>query len=446
MVTEQSPAEVYPATRRTLWPVLLLFCAAVLYNVDRLSVGVLAEPIHLELRISDFQMGLLLGAAFSALSSTFGLVVGYLVDRSVRRTVLGLCIILWSSATLASGLAPDFGALFICRALVGLGETALAPVALSLIADLFPLERRGRALSVYFLGATCGSSLAALIPGAVAAHALHMSLPGFGVLTAWRTTLVLCGLSGPLLGLLFFTVREPDRHGVRLEAGNRSEVGARLAYLWRHRPVIGPFVGGGLFYYLALSANISWTATFMMRAYHLTLVQIAGPLGLMTFLAGAAGYLLAGMLVDSGFVRRHGGKSALLIWVPLLALPAPLAVFCPGPYIALLALSAFTMATPLLNVASNASMQDLMPNAMRGFAITLFGAVGGLLAVSIGPLLVALVNEKVFGHDALIGYALAIVEIPMLCLSALCFAASRRALRMALTQGGELARIVASSR
>jgi MFS family permease len=210
--------------------------------------------------------------------------------------------------------------------------------------------------------------------------------------------------------------------------------------------VIGPFVGGGLFYYVALSATTSWTATFMMRAYHLTLAQIAGPLGLMTFLAGAAGYLLAGVLVDSAFVRRHGGKSALLVLVPLVALPAPLAVFCSSPYLALLALSAFTIATPLLNVASNGSMQDLMPNAMRGFAITLFGAAGGLLSVSLGPLLVALVTERVFGHDDFIGYALAAVGIPALLGAALCFGVSRRELRRALAQGGELSRVVASSR
>ncbi len=438
-------AAPYPALRATLWPVSLLFFAAILYNVDRLVVGVLAEPIRTELRISDFQMSLLLGLAFNLLSSSAGLVVGYLVDRSVRRTVLGLGLLLWSGATIAGGFAPDFRTFFMCRALVGLGEAALAPAALSLIADLFGIARRGRALSGFYLGATCGSSLAAFIPGAVALGGIHFPLPHGGTLTTWRTTLIICGLLGPIVGLLFFSVREPLRRGVGLAVEQGSGVAARLHYLWRQRRVIAPLVGGGVFFFIALSASTSWTATFLMRAYHLSLAELAAPLGIMNFVAGFAGYLLAGFLVDSDVVRRHGGKSTLLVLVPFVALPATLAVFCPGPRLALLALSAITLATPLHNVAANGSIQDLLPNAMRGFSLTLFGAVGGLLSFTTGPLLVALATERLFGRAELIGYSLTAVGLPSLLGAAVCFAWSRRALRTALASDGELARVVAAS-
>ncbi len=405
----------------------------------------LAEPIRTELTITDFQMSLLLGLAFNLLSSTAGLGVGYLVDRTVRRTVLALCILLWSAATLAAGFASDFGTFFVCRAFVGLGETALAPAAMSLIADLFPVARRGRALSVYFLGATCGSSLAAFIPGAVAAGGLHLTLTQGHTLSTWRTTLVICGALGPVVGLLFFTVREPARRGVVLASAARAGVAARLQYLWRQRRVIGPLVGGGIFFFMALAAATSWTATFLMRAYHLNLAELAGPLGTMAIVAGTAGYVLAGALVDSAFVRRRGGKSLLLLLVPVVALPGAFAVFCPGPWSALVALSTITLATPLHNVASNGSIQDYVPNAMRGFALTLFGAMGGLLAFTLGPLFVALATEHLFGRPELIGYSLAVVCLPALLASALCFDVSRRALRAALAGGGELADVVAAS-
>ncbi len=440
----ESAAELpYPTTRTTLWPIALLFLAANLYNVDRLIIGNLAEAIRTELAISDVQMGLLLGLAFSTLSSTLGVFVGYLVDRSVRRTVLALGILLWSGATIAAGFAPDFRAFFICRGLVGLGEMALAPAALSLIADLVPFERRGRALSLYFLGATFGTSLAALIPGAIASHAFHLALPGLGSLSTWRTSFVLCGALGPLLGLLWFTVREPLRRGVALDAANRSRVTERLAYLWRQRKVIGLLIGGGTFFFVTLYATVNWSTTFLMRAYHLTLAELSVPLGIAAFVAGVSGYLLAGVLVDSRLVRRHGGKSALLVLVPIVALPGTLAGFCPGPWVALAALSCITLATPMLNVAVNASLQDLLPNAMRGFSLTLFASVNALLATSAGPLLVAVVTEHVFRAPEMIGYSLAIVGLPALIAAALCFEGSRRALRTELAAGGELARVVA---
>jgi MFS family permease len=425
--------------------VALLFLAASLYNIDRLIVGILAEPIRAELHISDVQMGLLLGVAFSTLSSTFGLFVGYLVDRSVRRTVLGSCILLWSGSTIAAGFAPDFKAFFVCRALVGLGEMALAPAALSLVADLFPVARRGRALSVYFLGATCGASLAALIPGAIAARGIHLSLPGLGELSTWRTSFVLCGLIGPLLGVLWLTVPEPPRRGITLGGREHSRLLERLRYLWRERRVIGPLIGGGTLFFVTLQATVNWSTTFLMRAYHLTLAELAGPLGITAFGAGAIGYLVAGMLVDSTFVRRHGGKSSLLVGVPLVALPGTLACLCPGPWSALAALSAITIATPLLNVAMNGSLQDLVPNAMRGFSLTVFGALNGLLAVSLGPLLVALATERLFGSPELIGFSLMVVGAPALLAATVCFAFSRRALRSALARGGELAQVVAAS-
>ena len=65
----------------------------------------------------------------------------------------------------AGGLAPNFDWFFVFRALVGLGEAAIAPAAISLIADMFPPHRRGRAVGAYLIGATIGSALSSIIPG-----------------------------------------------------------------------------------------------------------------------------------------------------------------------------------------------------------------------------------------------------------------------------------------
>ena len=181
--------------RKSLWPMALLFLAANFYSIDKAIVGVLAEPIKADLGIDDIRMGLLMGLAYAFLSGICGLWLGSLVDRSVRKRVLGWAIIVWSVSTALGGLAPDFASFFALRAVVGIGEAAVAPAAVSLIADMFPPEQRGRALSAYLIGASIGTALSSVIPGAIVAANLHLVLPGVGLIVPWRSAFLLFGLA-----------------------------------------------------------------------------------------------------------------------------------------------------------------------------------------------------------------------------------------------------------
>ncbi|HWU04632.1 MAG TPA: MFS transporter, partial [Novosphingobium sp.] len=172
---------------------LLLFLSAIIYSIDKAIVGVLAEPIRHEFAINDQQMGLLLGLAYSLLSGVLGLGVGWLVDHRTRRMVIAGSLTLWSLATMACGLAPGFASFFAFRTLVGLGEAALAPAAISLIADLFGPARRGRAIACYLIGASIGSGLSSVIPGWIVGSGLHLWVPGHGAVEPWRSAFVLCG-------------------------------------------------------------------------------------------------------------------------------------------------------------------------------------------------------------------------------------------------------------
>ena len=411
----------YPPLARTWWPMLLLFLAANLYSIDKAIVGVLAEQIRTDFAISDVQMGLLLGLAYSLLSGLLGLGLGYLVDRHVRRTILAASIILWSLSTAAGGLATSFHWFFVFRALVGLGEAAIAPAAISLIADMFPPHRRGRALGGYLIGATIGSALSSIIPGWIIGAGLHLSVPGFGTLAPWRTVFVLCGLIGPIVGLLMLTVREPARRGAPVARHAHPPLSETFAYLRAQRRVIVPLYTGFCLHYVAFVGIIAWTAAFLTRAYHATLVDFAGRLGIMLLIAGGAGYLAGGALTDSGPFRRPGGKLLLLAILPLIALPSALAGAASSLTLALVMLTGLSFATPIMNVATNASVQELVPNRMRGFSYALLAVVGALPAGAGGPYAVAWVTEHVVGDPVLIGRSFAIVGVPMLLAASACF-------------------------
>lgn len=437
-------APAYPSLRKSLWPMLLLFLAANFYSIDKAIVGVLAEPIKADLGIDDIQMGLLMGLAYSVLSGLCGLWLGTLIDRNVRKKILGWAIIVWSISTALGGLAPDFATFFVLRAIVGVGEAAVAPAALSLIADMFPPARRGRAISAYLIGASIGTALSSVIPGMILAADLHLNLPGFGRIAPWRTAFLLCGLAGPVVGLLFFTVEEPARRGMAHATAVPARVGEKLAYLWRQRAVVVPLFSGFCLYYIAFVGVIAWTAPLLMRTFALTLPQIANVLGLGMLIAGVSGYFLGGVVADSALGTRRGGRLLVMAVLPLLALPAGLAGLAPGLIAAIVCLATISLTTPMLNVAMNATVQDIAPGDMRGFTYAFLSVVAALPAGAGGPLLIAYVSQSVLGDEARIAWSFVIVVLPSLLLATVCFLLALRAFRAADPEG-ELAHVIRSS-
>ncbi len=166
---------------------------------------------------------------------------------------------------------------------------------------------------------------------------------------------------------------------------------------------------------------------FLTRAFHSDLPSFAGRLGLTGMIAGVSGYILGGVLSDSRLGRAVSGKMRLLVILPIVAIPATLAGLTSSINLALVALATISLATPMLNVAMNATMQQLLPNDMRGFSFGLLSVVSALPAGAGGPLVFALVTEKVLHDPTRIGTSFLIVGLPSLLLASLCFLMARRA-------------------
>lgn len=412
----------YPPARQTIWPMLLLFLGANLYSIDRAIVGVLAEPIRKSFAIGDAQMGLLMGMAYSLLSAVLGLGLGWLVDHRDRRRLVASAIALWSVATIACGLAPNFSSFFVARMVVGLGEAAIAPAALSLIADLFAPARRGRAMAVYFIGASIGSGLSSVIPGLILRHEIALNLPHFGTLEAWRTAFVLCGLGGPLVSFLLLTAREPVRQIAPREADSTHML-AKLGALWARRGLIAPLYLGFCLFYVALLGITMWTAPFLTRHYGLPITAFSGALGLMLLITGVGGYMISGLLADSRLSGGVAGRIPLLCALPLLGLPAAFASFAPDYRLSLALLGTIGVAMPMINVAMNTTLQDILPNTMRGFGMAMLGLCSAIIAGAGGPWIMALAG----GGTGDLGMAFLRVGLPFLLLSSGCFAVAWRA-------------------
>jgi len=81
------------------------------------------------------------------------------------------------------------------------------------------------------------------------------------------------------------------------------------------------------------------------------------------------------------------------------------------------------IAMPMINVAMNTTLQDILPNTMRGFGMAMLGLCSAVIAGAGGPWILALAG----GASGDLGLAFMRVGVPFLLLSSLCFAAAWRA-------------------
>ena len=181
---------------------LLLLLGINLFNyIDRQILAAL-EP---DIRATFFAAGDvnamtktgLLGDAFFVTYMISAPILGLLADRISRWIIVGLAVILWSLASGASGLAATFAILFATRIFVGIGEGGYGPAAPTILSDLFPIDRRGRIMAIFYTAIPVGSALGYVIGGLVGAH------------LGWRWAFYLVTPPGLLLGLLCFWQRDP---------------------------------------------------------------------------------------------------------------------------------------------------------------------------------------------------------------------------------------------
>jgi MFS family permease len=178
-----------------LW---VLFAINALNFFDRQIGGALAEPIRKEWGLSDSALGAL-GTAFTLLYAFVGIPLGRPSDRTARKRILGIAVLLWSALTSLSALTRNYGQMFATRLGVGVGEAACAPAATSLIGDLFPPARRARALSIFMLGLPIGIALSYLMSSFIA-HAW-----------GWRAAFFVAGIPAVFCAIAVMFIDEPAR-------------------------------------------------------------------------------------------------------------------------------------------------------------------------------------------------------------------------------------------
>ncbi|MCB2079038.1 MAG: MFS transporter [Novosphingobium sp.] len=213
------PAQPRAIPGTAYYALALLTSANLLNYLDRNIVSILAEAIKADLKLDDAQLGFIMGTAFAVFYAVIGIAMGRISDGLSRKKVMAFGLALWSAMTALGAAATNFVVLAMARIGVGVGEAAATPCSQSLLADIFPQNRRGIAMSVYLTGTFVGGALAMIVGGYVLQNWPQMcgGVPGLDAcgLAGWKAALLIAGLPGLILALLILTIREPARKEAR---------------------------------------------------------------------------------------------------------------------------------------------------------------------------------------------------------------------------------------
>jgi MFS transporter, Spinster family, sphingosine-1-phosphate transporter len=279
-------------TRAATYALAVLTFINLFNYLDRWVVAAVIESIKKsELRLSDTQLGLI-GSGFIVVYTLTSPIFGTLGDRRSRPPLIALGVAIWSVATASAGFARGFISLFIARASVGVGEAAYGTIAPAVLADHFPIEKRGRVLAAFFAAIPVGSACGYVL-GGVVDHYL-----------GWRAAFWIAGIPGLFLSVLVLRIVDPPRGQYDAPSAPRVPGPWYAAYrdLLHNRPYILTVLGYGA-YTFALGGLAFWMPAFLERVRGMPRGQATVMFGVIALVTGIVGTFAGGWLGDY-FLKR----------------------------------------------------------------------------------------------------------------------------------------------
>ena len=419
----------YPDKKYGYSAVGILTLAQIFAFIDRQIPSMLVEPIKQDFNLTDSQIALLGGAAFSIFYAVMALPIGYAVDRYKRTRVLGIGIFLWSLMTALAGLANSFGRLFGARIGVAVGEAVMAPTSVSLVSDYFPENKQGKPMGIITSGVYIGIGITLLGGGFLIDYLTELGglyIPFIGYLKPWQATFMIVGVPGLFVAIGAFLLTEPKRIDEKVGQGPTTESQNVFLHISEHKKTLLPMFGGLIFMALIFYSFTFWAPTMMIRTYNISLSEAGFFLGVITIISSITGTIFAGSVVD--YLRNRNYRDAPVraaMFAVLLAFPPIVLLSFVNSEIAawicifiyLFFISSFA---PLgLLAVSGVSRGNVKGQlaAIHAFLMMAFG-------LSLGPQLTAFFTDFIFIDTNKINLAISATGALVLPISALFFKAS----------------------
>ena len=429
-------------------------------QLDRQMLTVVAPTLGRELKLSDGQLGVLMGVMFAVFYSMFGLPIGHLVDRYSRKSLLLVSLAVWTTGTFCSGLARSFASLALWRIIVAVGEAGGNPIAYSIISDVFPENQRSTPIAVYHLGIYLAALAKSLVPPLTDAIGWHRAFQVVGAAGLVPIALVAATLVEPTRGAQDRCRDDGPRHASSPadEANRTPTAWATATTLWRTRGFPTLTIAMGVTTFVSFGVH-AWLPSYLGRLAG-DQPHTGSALGARLFmveLPGLAGVLLGGWLPDTLAQRsqraqrgrwRFAGKQWIAI-VPAVANTLHgfflLGATLSGYEVASVYFACANFANGMRMAAPITLSQELADARSRGVAAAIVVVSANVIGQGGGPTLLGLLSSSLrplCGEVDALRYAMLLVFPAASALAAALFSA----VAMLMPQrDSDLTQLVASS-
>jgi MFS family permease len=303
--------KLYPKTALALLTALNL-----LNYIDRNVLYAVQDMVKAEFHRSDAAFGFLTSVffIFYMISAPF---MGPLSVRFSRKPVIIVGALVWSLATLLTAITKNFDELLLRHTLVGVGEASFVILSPTFVADMFPEQKRGRVMGIFYLAIPVGSALGYLIGGVL------------GSKYGWRFPFYVGAAPGVVLAFLLLFIPEPPL-GQFDDAPHNAPERDTLKGLFRNPAFLTATLGMAMMTF-ALGGLQVWMPTFLHRVHGFSLRDASILFGASVIACGLTASVLGGWLSD-WLLKRTKSAHYLVSAVSLgLGIPAMcLALFASG--------------------------------------------------------------------------------------------------------------------
>jgi MFS family permease len=298
------PPKLYPRTALALLTVLNL-----LNYIDRSVLFAVQDLVKAEFHRSDAAFGLLTSVffIFYMCAAPF---MGPLSLRFSRKAVIIAGALVWSVATLLTAVTHNFNELLIRHTLVGIGEASFVILSPTFVADMFPEDKRGRVMGVFYLAIPVGTALGYLLGGVMGAR--------YG----WRAPFYVGAAPGVLLAFLLFFIPEPQLG--QFDAPEKAPERDTVRGLARNPAFLTATFGMAMMTF-SLGGLQVWMPTFLHRVHGYSLLNANVLFGASTIFNGIVASLAGGWISD--WLLRRTRSAHYLVSAVSLALGIPAMCF-----------------------------------------------------------------------------------------------------------------------
>jgi MFS family permease len=374
--------------------------------VDRQFLASFANFIIPDLQLTNTEFGLLTGVVFIFFYTVAGLFVGTLADRYNRTKIIGVGVIIWSFFTAISGLAKNFITLAIPRLFIGIGESAMTPTTMSILADRYEIKKLGFAAGFYYMGVPLGVGVSLILAGYL------------GPVIGWRGCFYLIGSIGIVLGTAMLFVKDSPRQNqtnIREKKSFAQMISLLFKVLGSSKSLILT-IAAGTVYHLNLGASV-FDQVWAIQDKGLDRATFAQASGWIFTIFGILGSVFGGTFSDWTLKKYNLPRTWFLLILTLLSMPFAFTryldpdgtLFWVGICVAAFGLGCFY--GPVFAV-----IQELVPSSIRGTIVGFNLVCLNLLGFVPGSIIAGVVLDNMLSSGTEMPYTQTLVAFSVMFL------------------------------